>query len=62
MKVGTLRKANILCIFGGKDKHFTPPLCVKAMLIFNVVVLKLFDWYPKRDVFTNETIKKYCQC
>ena len=61
MKVGTLRKANILCIFGGKDKHFTP-LCVKAMLIFNVVALKLFDWYPKRDVFTNETIKKYCQC
>lgn len=40
MKVGTLRKANILCIFGGKDKHFTPPLYVKAMLNFNAMLLK----------------------
>ena len=42
MKVGTLRKANILCIFGGKDKHFTPPLYVKAMLKFNAILLKFF--------------------
>lgn len=43
MKVGTLRKANILCIFGGKDKHFTPPPYVKAMLKFNANIVKIFD-------------------